>query len=423
MTGQSAVNGHKAGPVAGPGANPLHVVAVRSHRHRAPLLRPFVTAARRTEAVEYVVAEVELASGTIGQGSAAETLAVTGESAATITAALDGPLRAALEGVTDSLTGLAARAAGALARATSAKAAVEVALHDAWAKEAGLPLVELLGGRLGDGLMNDMTVSLEEPEVMAGHAREAVAAGAQILKIKLGNDVALDRDRLAAVVEAAPEVRLRLDANQGWSPAQAITILTAFTADGLPIDLVEQPVPAADVEGLARVTAAVELPIMADEAVWSSADACRLLDAGACDLLNIKLAKTGGIREAIAIADLAEAAGVECMLGSMMEPRISITAAAHLAIAHPAITMIDLDPPFWFATDLPRGGFVQDGAWLRLSGGQGLGLELLRADDDPADEAATDDDPADGRPADGNPADGDPVGAPRSDEEPAGGDR
>jgi len=368
----------------GPGMYPLHVVAVRSHRHRAPLLRPFVTAARRTEAVEYVVVEVELAGGTLGQGSAAETIAVTGESAESIAAALDGPLRAAVEGVTDSLTGLAGRAARALDGATSAKAALEVALHDAWAREAGLPLVELLGGRPGDGLMNDMTVSLEEPEVMAGHAREAVAAGAQILKIKLGNDVALDRERLAAVVDAAPEARLRLDANQGWSPQEAITILTALTADALPIDLVEQPVPAANIEGLARVSAAVELPIMADEAVWSAADAHRLLEAGACDLLNIKLAKTGGLREAIAIADLAQEAGVECMLGSMMEPRISITAAAHLAIAHPAITMIDLDPPAWFATDLPRGGFVQDGAWLRLSGGPGLGLDRLGADEDPA---------------------------------------
>ena len=368
----------------GPGANPLHVVAVRSHRHRAPLLRPFVTAARRTEAVEYVVVEVELSGGAVGQGSAAETVAVTGESAATIAAALEGPLRSAVEGVTDSLTGLAGRAARALDGATSAKAALEVALHDAWAREAGRPLVELLGGRLGDGLMNDMTVSLEDPEVMADHAREAVAAGAQILKIKLGNDVELDRERLAAVVDAAPEARLRLDANQGWSPEEAITILTALTADGLPIELVEQPVPAANIEGLARVSAAVELPIMADEAVWSADDARRLLEAGACDLLNIKLAKTGGLREAIAIADLAREAGIECMLGSMMEPRISITAAAHLAIAHPAITMIDLDPPAWFATELPRGGFVQDGAWLRLSGGPGLGLDLLDADEDPA---------------------------------------
>ena len=319
----------------------------------------------------------------IGQGSAAETVAVTGESAETIAAALTGPLRAAVEGVTDSVAGLSDRVAAALEGATSAKAALEVALHDAWARAADRPLVELLGGRLEDGLMNDMTISLEDPEVMARHAREAVAAGEQILKIKLGHDIAADRERLSAVVDAAPHARLRLDANQGWSPSQAIEIITGFEAAGLPIDLVEQPVAAANIEGLARVTAAVSLPIMADEAVWSVEDARRLVDTGACDLLNIKLSKTGGLRGALAIAEVAQSAGVECMLGAMMEPRISITAAAHLAIAHPAITMIDLDPPAWFASDVPAGGYVQDGAWLRLIGGPGLGLERLRADVEP----------------------------------------
>lgn len=366
------------------GDEPLVVVALRSHRHRAPLLRPFVTAARRTEAVEYVVAEVELADGTVGQGSAAETVAVTGESARSISEALDGPLRDALVGRTGTLEQLGERIATALDGASSAKAALEVALHDAWSRSAGRPLVELLGGRVEDGLMNDMTISLEEPEVMAAHARAAVADGEQILKIKLGHDVEEDRRRLAAVVRAAPEVRLRLDANQGWTPEQAIDIITGFAEDDLPIDLVEQPVAARNLEGLARVTASVDLPIMADESVWTAEDAHRLVDLGACDLLNIKLAKTGGLRGALAIADIALEAGIECMVGAMMEPRISITAAAHLAIAHPAITMIDLDPPAWFTSGAPRGGFVQDGAWLRLCGGAGLGLELLPPHVDPA---------------------------------------
>ncbi|WP_341854447.1 enolase C-terminal domain-like protein [Brachybacterium sp. GPGPB12] len=225
-------------------------------------------------------------------------------------------------------------------------------------------------------MRNDMTVSLEEPATMAERAREAVAAGHEILKIKLGHDIAEDRERLAAVVEAAPSARARLDANQGWSPDQAVEIITGFEKDGLPVELVERPVAAGDVEGLARVTAAVSVPIMADEAVWSAADAHRLIEARACDLLNIKLAKTGGSRGAIEVAEAARRAGIDCMLGAMMEPRISITAAAHLALAHPAITMIDLDPPAWFASAPPRGGIVQEHGVLRLAGGPGLGLEL-----------------------------------------------
>lgn len=216
--------------------------------------------------------------------------------------------------------------------------------------------------------------------MMARRAREAAQAGARILKIKLGRDAETDRRRLAAVLEAMPEARLRLDANQGWDAAEAIRIITRLEAEGLPVDLVEQPVPAADLAGMRAVREAVATPIMADESVWTAQDAARIIEAGAADLLNIKLAKTGGLRGALAIADAAAAAGLECMIGAMMEPRLSITAAAHLAAAHPAITMIDLDSPAWFAVDLPRGGYAERDGRLHLLGGPGLGLEPMPAE-------------------------------------------
>lgn len=375
----------------------LHVNSVRCHAHRAPLLRPFVTAKRRTEAVDYVVAEVELTCGTVGQGSAAETVAVTGEDAASIMAALHGPLRSALEGVTGTIAELSALIAGALPSATSAKASLEVALHDAWARSLGLPLRALLApGRAGGvdpsapssgsrvRLLNDMTVSLEEPDVMARRAAEARADGYRVLKIKLGRDVDEDRRRLAAVLEAVPDARLRLDANQGWGVAEAIDVITRLEADGLPVDLVEQPVDAADIAGMARVRAEVATAIMADEAVWTADDARRIVDAGAADLLNIKLAKTGGLQEALALAEVAREAGLECMVGAMMEPKISITAAAHLAAAHPAVTMIDLDSALWFATGLPPGGYRAEDGHLLLEDGPGLALGRLEETADAA---------------------------------------
>lgn len=400
---------------------PLQVISVRCHAHRAPLLRPFVTAKRRTEAVEYVVAEVELADGTIGQGSAAETVAVTGEDAASILAALSGPIREALDGAEGTITQLSARIAAALPGATSAKAAADVALHDAWARSAGQPLRALLapeqtgrdaatpsaaGTRVPSAadagapsaagmptpsaptplirLLNDMTVSLEEPAVMARHAAEARTDGYRTLKIKLGRDAEEDRRRLAAVLEAVPDARLRLDANQGWGVDEAIGIIQGFEAEGLPVELVEQPVDAADIEGMARVRAAVATPIMADEAVWTASDARRIVEAGAADLLNIKLAKTGGLQEALALADVAQEAGLACMVGAMMEPKISITAAAHLAAAHPAVTMIDLDSALWFATDLPTGGYRAEDGHLLLADGPGLALNRLAPGDDPS---------------------------------------
>lgn len=381
----------------------LHVVDVRVHGHRSPLTRPFITAARRTDSVDYVVADVELATpeGTVvGQGSAAETVKVTGESAETIVRAISGPVRDALVGVRGTLRELTDALVAATPNATSARAAVDVALHDALAKAKGLALGEVLG-RLAEpsldadgvrealcgSMANDMTVSLDTPEIMARHAREAVADGYSILKIKLGADPEEDRRRLGAVLDAAPEIRLRLDANQGWDARDAIALLHRFVEDGLPIDLIEQPVPRADVEGLAQVKRESPIPIMADEAVWSPEDAKRLIDADAAHLLNIKLAKTGGLQPALEIAQLAHSAGLECMVGAMMEPRISITAAAHLALMHPAVTMIDLDPPVWFAHDVPAGGYVEHNGMLSLLPGPGLALPLLDAATDPLPSA------------------------------------
>jgi L-alanine-DL-glutamate epimerase-like enolase superfamily enzyme len=360
----------------------LTVERVSCHPHRAPLLRPFVTAARRTEAVEYVVVEVRLSDGTVGQGSAAETVAVTGESAQTILDAVNGPLRHALEGATGTIPELSDLVAGSLDGATSAKSAVDVALYDAWGRSVETPLSTLLGGGTGS-LENDMTVSLEDPATMARHATEAAAAGYRILKIKLGQDTDEDRRRLDAVLTAVPHARLRLDANQGWDVPGAVKVITTLESDGLPVDLVEQPVRAADLTGLAEVRRSVSTPVMADESVWSVTDAERIIDLGAADLLNIKLAKTGGVTEAVRIADLAHEAGLGCMVGSMMEPRISIAAAAHVAAAHPAVTMIDLDAPEWFTSGLPAGGFRQNGRMLELLGGPGLGLDLLHPDNDP----------------------------------------
>ena len=381
----------------------VHVVDVRVHGHRSPLTRPFITAARRTDSVDYVVADVELTSpeGTVvGQGSAAETVKVTGESADTIIQAISGPVRNALAGTRGTLDELVAALVAATPGATSARAAVDVALHTALAKAHGLALGGLLAKlpdpplgeavvheALRSSMQNDMTVSLDTPSTMARHAREAVADGYSILKIKLGADPDEDRRRLGAVLDAAPDIRLRLDANQGWDARDAIALLHRFVEDGLPIDLIEQPVPRSDIAGLAQVTKESPIPIMADEAVWSPDDAKRLIDAEAAQLLNIKLAKTGGLQPALEIAQLAHSAGLECMVGAMMEPRISITAAAHLALMHPAVTMIDLDPPVWFAHDVPAGGYVERDGMLSLLPGPGLALPLLDAATDPLPSA------------------------------------
>lgn len=353
----------------------LTVAEVRTRPYRGPLRRPFVTARRRVEAITGVLVEVELEDGTVGRGSAAETFGVTGESVASIVAAVEGPVAEAVTAGSRSIREHAVALAGSCVANTSAKAAVDIALHDAWAQSLGLPLAVALGGDVAAELPTDMTVSLTDPEDMARKAAAAVEQGYQLLKIKLGSDWRADLERLAAVAEAAPSAGLRLDANQGWDVKSAIRIIRAIEDAGLPVRLVEQPVDRCDLAGLAAVTRAVGLPIMADEAISSPTDALELLSARAVDLLNIKLAKCGGIGQALAIADVAAAAGVECMVGAMMEPRISVTAAAHVAAAHPNITLVDLDSAEWVDDpELDRGGYTMDRSLLRLHEEPGLGF-------------------------------------------------
>ncbi|GAA1235228.1 hypothetical protein GCM10009676_18890 [Prauserella halophila] len=210
-------------------------------------------------------------------------------------------------------------------------------------------------------------------KVHADKSREA-GDGFDVLKIKLGDDRHADLERLRAVRDAAPDVRFRLDANQGWDVKSAIRVIRAIEDAGIPLELVEQPVGKHDLAGMAAVTAAVDVPVMADESVSSPRSALEIVQRRAADLLNIKLAKCGGIGEALAIADIARAAGVDCMVGAMMEPRISIAAAAHVAAAHPAVTLVDLDSAEWIDDPDLDGGYTLHGGEMHLHPGPGIGF-------------------------------------------------
>ncbi len=143
----------------------------------------------------------------------------------------------------------------------------------------------------------------------------------------------------------------------------------------LAIELIEQPVSAVDFEGLKQVTDHVDTPIMADESAFSPTDVFRLLSMRACDLINIKLMKAGGLGPASKIAAMAEAAGVECMMGCMLECKIGITAAAALSAGTAVITKNDLDAADLMAADPIHGGITYDKDHLVLSELPGLGIQ------------------------------------------------
>lgn len=354
----------------------LRVRDIRTMPYSGPLARPFVTSRRRVDSIQGILVALDLDDGSHGYGSAAQTWAVTGESVASMTAAINGPVVDALVGKALSLREAEEAIAVSCEANASAKSAVDVALHDAWSGSLGMPLVAALGGRADSRARTDMTISLGTPENMVRDAVAAEEDGFDILKIKVGGDWRTDLERLEAVHGAVPSARFRLDANQGWAAKDAIRTIRRLEDIGMPVDLVEQPTPKADIDALARVTGAVDTPIMADESVATPQDAAKILHRGAADLLNIKLAKCGGIRAAGAIADLAASSGVGCMMGAMMEPRVSVAAAVHVALSHPNIELIDLDSAEWIRDPRIARGYDREGAFLSTSDAPGTGIVM-----------------------------------------------
>jgi o-succinylbenzoate synthase len=347
---------------------------------RVPLKTPFKTALRTVEQVEDIVVMLHTDDGRIGYGEAPPTAAITGETHGSIIHSIRhhiGP-RVISEDITDlnRVVGLIQRA---LAANNSAKAAVEIAVYDLWAQLHRAPLYSLLGGGVPT-LTTDVTISVNEVDVMEADALAAVEEGYTALKIKLGKDIATDVARVRAVHDAVDgRAILRLDANQGWNGKDAVRVLTLLENAGVPLDLVEQPVPAHDLEGMRYITERVNTPVMADESVFSPRDVTELIRLRAADIINIKLMKAGGITGALRIADIAAAHGIPCMMGCMMESSISVAAAVHVAIARAdVITRIDLDGPSLCTFDPAEGNVRFDGPRITVGDAPGLGIRNLR---------------------------------------------
>ncbi|MGE7604092.1 dipeptide epimerase [Peribacillus sp. NPDC097675] len=340
-----------------------------------PLIKPFKTALRTATEIENIMVSVRLEDGTEGLGAAAPTIAITGDSTKGIMTVIEEVIAPHLIGRDiENINALSQLVQLSCVGNTSAKAAVEIALYDAVSKRWKLPLYQYLGGK-SNVLKNDMTISVDAPDEMAKAALSLINGGFSTMKIKLGKDWKSDVERVACIREAVgDQIIIRVDANQGWSTKQAISIIHEIEDRKLNVDLVEQPVQAHDIDGLKEIKRSVQVPIMADESLFSPRDAMRLLSEQAVDLLNIKLMKTGGIRRALQIADMAEVAGVECMIGSMMESTVSVAAAAHLATAHPNITKIDLDAPLWIKNEPFEGiRFIKD--QLIIADEPGIGVK------------------------------------------------
>lgn len=347
---------------------------------RVPLKTPFKTALRTVDTVEDVVVLIRTDTGHTGYGEAAATAVITGDTHGSIIAAINTFIKPRLIGQdVANLNHLTALVQSAMERNTSAKAAVEIALYDLWAQLYDAPLYKLLGG--GDPVItSDITISVDYIDKMVADSLDALERGFESLKIKVGKDLGLDIERVKAI-HAAVEGRalLRLDANQGWTAKQAVYAMQKLEDAGVVLELLEQPVKAADIDGLKYVTDRVNTPVMADESVFGPSQVFDLIKLRAADIINIKLMKTGGISNAIRIADIASLYGVDCMIGCMIESSISVAAAVHVAVAKAgAISKIDLDGPSLGAFNPVVGGVLFNESEISIPDAPGLGIQEIR---------------------------------------------
>jgi L-alanine-DL-glutamate epimerase-like enolase superfamily enzyme len=351
---------------------------VTATRVTTALHTPFVTALRRTTTTDTVVVRVTDSDGVTGWGEAPQVWQVTGESLAGAEACVTGPLTAVLDGRDpDDLVDLCRGVGAAVAANCGAKAAVDVALHDLAARRRGVSLPVLLGGTTLR-VPTDVTLAAGEAPALAAAASARVADGFPVLKMKVGTDAATDVERVRAVRAAVgPSVRIRLDANQGWTARDAVRVIGALEDAGLDVELVEQPLPAADLDGMAWVTARVSTPVMADESVYGVRDLVEVIRRRSADLVNVKLAKCGGLAVARTLLELARAQGMGSIVGSMMETHVGVGAAASLVAAVGTSAVSDLDAAWWAASSPVVGGMTYDGATVVLPDSPGLGIEAL----------------------------------------------
>lgn len=355
----------------------MKITGIETKIIRAPLKKPFKTALRTVNAIEDIAVLVHTDEGLTGWGEAAPTAVITGDIIPSIEGAVMGPISAALTGrPLEDFDGLMVALHGAIIKNTSAKAAVDMALYDLRAKSLNIPLYKLLGGHR-EKLRTDFTVSLNDPATMLIDAIEAVEEGFDILKIKTGKNPDLEVRTIREIrSKVGPDVVFRIDPNQGWTPKEAVRAIKAMEDAGCDIEFVEQPVHAHDLEGLRFVTERTYTPILADECVFSPEDAETVIRTGAADYLNIKLMKTGGIYQALKICALAETHRIKCMIGCMLESKLSVSAAAHLAAAKSIIAFADLDGPAMCAVDPIVGGPVFSGPDILMTGDPGLGASV-----------------------------------------------
>jgi L-Ala-D/L-Glu epimerase len=347
---------------------------VTSEPLNVPLTAPFRIATGEVLSAQNVLCRVEQ-DEVVGMGESTPFEVITGGTQSKVLSDLAGLANGFEVRDTDDVANILRRI-GATQISGDARQALDVALHDWLAQRRGVPLATLLGGAPRP-LPTSVTIPIVPLEAVTGMVRKALDQGFRILKIKSRAGVETETTRVQMIRDqAGAGVELRVDANAGWSMQEARRMLSVLhRAD---VKFLEQPLARDDLKGHAQLVRIAELPIMVDESVFTLADAKRVVDAKAANLLNVKLAKSGGITEAGRILRFAEERGIDCMVGCMIQTRIASSQDAHVAAGFKAVKFVDLDGHTFLADDPVEGGVRIVQGRIEFPESTGHGARLAR---------------------------------------------
>jgi L-alanine-DL-glutamate epimerase-like enolase superfamily enzyme len=353
----------------------VRIRRVEAWRVDMRLEEPYTIAYETVDRVSNVLLRLEVDEGPCGFGCAAPDPAVTGETPEAVLAALRTTAEPVLKGA-DPMRWLAhlERLQKALGDLPSARAAVDLALHDLLGKLADQPTFRILGG-FRDRIRTSITIGILPCDETVRRAVERVREGFRALKLKGGRDPEEDAERVLRVREAVgPGIELRFDANQGYSVEASLRFVELTR--GAHLELLEQPTHRREPDLMGRVVDSTPIPVMADESLMTLRDAFRIARRGLADMVNVKLMKAGGIDTALQINAVARAARLEVMVGCMDECALGIAGGLHFALARPNVLYADLDGHLGLCGDPTAGGVLLHKGVLRPTGRPGLGCEV-----------------------------------------------
>jgi len=335
----------------------MKITQISIYQSPLQLKQPFIISLGTLTIAENVIVKISIDTGLVGYGECSPFKTINGESMQTGFIVAEYLANTLLGQNPLDIAHCSQLMDSVIYANNSIKSAFDIALYDIAAQNSQKPLYAFLGGKKNKILVTDYTISMANPDKMATDAIKIIENGFQIIKVKLGQSLDLDVERMRAIRKAVgTKVPIRIDANQGWHPNEALEILRALSQ--FKIQHCEEPIARHHFMDLPILKKHSPIPIMADESCCDHHDAQRLINLDACDLLNIKLGKSGGLFKALKIMTLADDINMGLQIGGFLESRLAFTASAHLALVSQHNILCDFDSPLMLQSDPIIGGIT-----------------------------------------------------------------